>query len=67
MAKGSIFSFLDSSIYCNSESVKTLEYNPFLIFHLKTSALLPTMLLICKSNKTRRHQRDARLLVHAVF
>ena len=67
MTKGSIFAFLDSSVYYNNESVKKLGYNPFLIFHLKTNASLLVKQLICKSNKTRPHQRDARLLIHAVF
>lgn len=38
MTKDSFFAFSDLLVWNNSESAGKLEYNPFLIFHLKINA-----------------------------
>lgn len=67
MTKDSFFAFSDSLIWNNNGSTRRLEYNPVPEFLLKTNALLLTRRSIYKLNKIQPHQRDAHLLVHAVF
>ena len=67
MTKDLFFAFSDLLVWNNSELTGMLEYNPVPEFLLKINALLLTRRLICKSNKIQPRQRDARLLIHAVF